>query len=114
MFAIAVADAGNIEEGVLAPTRDRFPVGPAFGRVDTDDAGPGDAAVTPFGMTLRVLPSVLVPVNPARIGYDHDAQVSVRLSDADGDIAMVSTMMTEEQTDGSDHHDSNPDSIDVD
>lgn len=90
MFAIAVAGAGFVTaEGVLVHTWDRFPLGTALGRNDIDDDGPGDGAVAPFGMTLRVPPSSTVVVDPVRVSCDHDAQMSVRLPDGDGDMAIT-------------------------
>lgn len=66
------ADHAEVDDA-LAQVEDRLPLGSRFGQVTPYDGGARDAAVTSFGMTLRVPAPPAVVVDPARIGYDHDA-----------------------------------------
>jgi putative ATP-grasp target RiPP len=59
----------------MFPSSDHFPLGRAYGRVDTAPAPA--SAVRPFGLTLAVAPRTVIRVDPAELGYDRDAQVGL-------------------------------------
>lgn len=65
----------------LFPSSDHFPLGRAYGQVDTTPE-PASAA-RPFGLTLAVPASVVNYVDPAELGYDEDAQVGLISDGAD-------------------------------
>lgn len=59
----------------LFPSSDHFPLGRAYGRIDTT---PELASVArPFGLTLAVPASMMNCVDPAELSYDEDAQVGL-------------------------------------
>ncbi len=59
----------------LFPSSDHFPLGRAYGRMDTT-AQPA-SAVRPFGLTLAVPPRRVTRLNPADLSYDEDEQVGL-------------------------------------
>ncbi len=65
----------------LFPSSDHFPLGRAYGQVDTTPE-PVSAA-RPFGLMLAVPASGVNYVDPAGLGYDEDAQVGLIRDGAD-------------------------------
>lgn len=65
----------------LFPPSDHFPLGRAYGQVDTTPE-PASAA-RPFGLTLAVPARVVHYVDPTELGYDEDAQVGLIRDGAD-------------------------------
>lgn len=64
----------SVKVGVF-PSSNHFPLGRAYGQVDTK---PEPATVArPFGLTLAVPASTVHRVDPAELGYDEDAQVGL-------------------------------------
>ncbi len=72
---------GRLIKAGLFPSSDHFPLGRAYGQVDTTSE-PVSAA-RPFGLTLAVPASGVNYVNPAELGYDEDAQVGLIRDGAD-------------------------------
>jgi putative ATP-grasp target RiPP len=65
----------------LFPSSDHFPLGCAYGQIDTTPE-PASAA-RPFGLTLAVPASVVNYVDPAGLGYDEDTQMGLIRDGAD-------------------------------
>lgn len=66
---------GHPVNGGVFPSSDHFPLGRAYGRIDTT---PQPASVVcPFGLTLAVPAHTVSRVDPAELGYDEDAQVGL-------------------------------------
>ncbi len=59
----------------MFPSSDHFPLGRAYGRIDTT-AQPV-SVVCPFGLALAVPARTVSCVDPAELGYDEDAQVGL-------------------------------------
>ncbi|MGH3822869.1 MAG: putative ATP-grasp-modified RiPP, partial [Pseudonocardiaceae bacterium] len=59
----------------LFPSSDHFPLGRAYGQIDTKPE-PASAA-RPFGLALAVPVGTVHRVDPAELGYDEDAQVGL-------------------------------------
>lgn len=57
------------------PSADQFPLGRAYGRVDTEPAPA--SAVRPFGLTLAVQPRKNIRFDPAELGYDEVRQIGL-------------------------------------
>jgi hypothetical protein len=70
------------------PAADHFPLGRAYGRVDT--VPEPASAVRLFGLTLAVSPNSVTCVDPAKLSYDEDRQVGLIRDGADMDPAMSS------------------------
>lgn len=72
--------AGITSVGVFPPS-DHFPLGRAYGRIDTTPEPA--SAVRPFALTLAVASSAVTRVDPAELSYDEDAQVGLIRDGAD-------------------------------
>lgn len=93
----------------LFPLSDHFPLGRAYGVVDTvlEPASP----VRPFGLTTAVAPHTVTIVNPAELGYDEDAQVGlIRDGDALVPLSKHTDGQTNTVTQGGDGQSTNTDS----
>ncbi|TCP57052.1 putative ATP-grasp target RiPP [Tamaricihabitans halophyticus] len=60
---------------VVFPASDQFPLGRAYGRVDS--TGEPASTARPFGLTLGVRPKRVDRLNLAELSYDEEAQVGL-------------------------------------
>lgn len=63
-----------VSVGVFSSS-DHFPLGRAYGRIDTTPQPV--SVVCPFGLTLALPAHTMSCVDPAELGYDEDAQVGL-------------------------------------
>jgi hypothetical protein len=66
---------GRLVNTGLFPPSDHFPLGRAYGQVDTTPEPA--SAVRPFGLTLAMPARIVNYVDPTELGYDEDAQVGL-------------------------------------
>lgn len=91
------------------PSSDQLPLGRPFGCLESAPEPP--SSVRPFGLTLAVAPSAVIQVEPARLGYDEDAQLGlIREGGCMIPLSRHTTGQTATITDGGDGQNTNQDS----
>lgn len=98
----------SIQPGTF-PSSDHFPLGRAYGHVESTPEPP--SAARPFGLTHTVAPVTMAVVDPAALSYDDETQVGlIRQGARMVPLSRHTTGQTNTVTQGGDGHGTNQDS----